>query len=353
MTRLAVVSASILALLSVPTPCAANPIGLGAVAAAADPGTGTLYTAWGAPTITPKTPLVIKTTIMVNGKPVTKQVEVTGIQAWKDTDRGKLTIDEWYAVRVKAMSDASKAKAELIVKATNKAFEKEFALLGEEAKLEDPIKRKLRAYHNKETEVYVTSLPGVRPPDPKNVDPKTKQPFYVREDAPMWLVKDPAGETGNGGTFSPKSPGGLGFRGIMGPADLNVATSATGIDAYGFPSVVSFGIENTYVAEVEPTYGMTDEAILLALGALLNAHGIPVTYDSLLKELSMDNPLLDGQTFAWGSTDPTLDFFIGLDGVTAGQVPEPASLALLGTGLLTLARLSRRRQRTTGDLDQP
>ena len=338
--------ACLIAFLSLAAPCAADTIGL-RVAAAPDPGTGTFLSGWGAPTVTPKTPLVIETTIMVNGKAVTKKVEVTGIKKWVDPPGNKFkTVSDWYDARVQAMTDASKAKAELIVAAINKAFEKEFDAIGERAKLDEPIKKKLPAYNNKETEISVVSIPSVKPPDPKNVDPKTKQPFYTREDSPMWLVQDPARESGNGGTFIPRSPG-VGFRGIMGAPDQFVSTTATGFDDYGFASTVSLGIEGMYVAEVEPTPGMTDEDVFRRLEFLLNEHGVLATYDSFLKELTMET-LLPGQTFTWGSTDPTLNFYVGLD--TVATVPEPASLALVGTGALMLAR---RRQRQDRRLKHP
>jgi len=346
MTRLFLVCTAIVAILSLPSPCAADAIKLQAVAAAAAGDTGTFFSSWGAPTVTPKSALVLKTTVMVNGKEVTKNVEVTGIKAWVDPPRGNMTIPQWYDERVKAMTAASKAKAELVVAAINKEFKAEFAIIGEEAKLEDPLKKKLPAYGNREMEVAVTSIPGVKPPDPKNIDPKTKQPFYTREDSPLWLVRDPAGEAGNGGTFVPKSPGGAGLQGIMGIPDPNVRTVATGFDAYGFPSLVSFGIEGSYVAEFSPDPGMTDDEVLDELAFLLHEHGVPATYDAILKELSLDVALLPGQTFAWGSSDPTLSLYVGL-GAMPAAVPEPASLALIGTGLVAL--ISRYRESFSRD----
>src|SRR5262249_15575652 len=280
-------------------------------------------------------------TIMVDGKPVTKEVTIKGIKPYVEPRKGvNETIKDWNKRRVQAMSDASKAKAELIVEAINKEFEKEFEKRGDKAKLDEPKKTPLRAYSNEVLEPSVVSLPFVKPPDPKNVG-KDKQPFYRREEHPILLVKDPLGEGGDGGTFVPRSPGGLGFQGFFGPADPNVSSVATGFDSYGMPSVVRFGLEDTYVAEVTPTPGMTYDEILRALESLLDDHQIPASYDSILGELSLDSPIANGRWLSWGNTDATLEFFTGIGGVESDPVPEPATLGMLGVGLLTASAVRR------------
>jgi hypothetical protein len=325
----------------------ADPIPL---AAAAAPATGTFVSVWGPPTRTPpkNQPLTLKVTIAVNGQPVTREVPVPGVEAWKDSLRGNRTIDQWYTDRVKAMGDASQAKTRLIADAINKAFEAEFKMLGETATVDTVKSKPMKVYHNKTADLGMLMLPGALPPDPKNVDPKTKEPVYTRENSPIWLVTDPANESGNGGSFIPKSMGSLGFQGIMAPIDLALVSYATGYDPYGEASVVSFGIQDRYVAEVTPTSGMSLDEVLLQLEALLDGNGLPATFDAILKELTLDGLVRDGDMLVWGNTDPGFGLLVAFGSPDLSQIPEPAAVALFGTGLMVWAA---RRRRRAGRLD--
>jgi hypothetical protein len=65
-----------------------------ALAAADAPATGDYKSAWSYPTKTSKDALVLKTTIMVDGKEVTKEVQVKGIKAYVEPPQGNKTIKD-------------------------------------------------------------------------------------------------------------------------------------------------------------------------------------------------------------------------------------------------------------------
>jgi hypothetical protein len=121
-------------------------------------------------------------------------------------------------------------------------------------------------------------------------------------------------------------------------------SAATGIDALGGPSVVQLGLLNEqldivggdHIATVRPGAGMTDGDVLTALELQLDAMGIFATFDTLLDDLTLDNPLPDGYSLVWTTTDTGLNLAADL-GVA---VPSPSTLLLVGSSLTALAGLS-------------
>ena len=74
---------------------------------------------------------------------------------------------------------------------------------------------------------------------------------------------------------------------------------ATGLDPLDEPSVVEIGILDRYIATWYPSLGETDEDVLQGLESLLDANGLPATYDPYLRVLSLDEDFGDSDTFYW------------------------------------------------------
>ncbi len=278
--------------------------------------------------------LDIKITVMVNGKPVDKTVNVIGITAWVPTLRGqKETLAAFNERRTKERTAASQKKAEVIAEAINTAFDKEFKILGDKAAA--------GTYAQKDPLTLVDGLWGLYtiPSVPNGAD---KDGRYT------WL-KDPTKQTGpgNGPRYIPQNAPSGGSRGSMGFSRETDPFVATGIDPSGEPSLIQFGLEGVYVAQITPTSGMLDEDVLRALEKQLDDHGIPATYDPSHFELFLDNPIPDGQGLAWGNSDTGLDFFFNFNGIgPISVVPESSSAALCMIGFVGM--LASRRRDSTG-----
>jgi len=270
-------------------------------------------------------PLELQITVISNGKPVTKNVKVETIKKWVRTGLmpGE-TIPQWHQRKTNERSAASQEKSKEIAKAINAAFAAEFQQIGQQVT----------------TETY------------KRVDPETALqgdfgmfiiPGISRDQKQPWrVVKDPTGQLGsNGGRFRPgvtiPSYGSMGSMGLN-RSLLDNPFIATGYDPLNDPSVVQIGVEELYVARLNPSAGMTDEEILQTLESLLDINGIPATYNPNSLTLTLDYRILDGQTFIWGYSDPGLDYHITFESV----VPEPASLGLVASGLFFVWRARRR-----------
>lgn len=111
---------------------------------------------------------------------------------------------------------------------------------------------------------------------------------------------------------------------------------ATGVDAEGNPSLIEFGIFNTYVASLVPSAGQSDEQIYLTLESLLDSNGLPATYDSFSRTLSLDGTFGEVDALYWAASDTGFANFLTVSfGVS--PIPEPGTALLLATGLAVIA----------------
>ena len=278
-------------------------------------------------------PLKIKYTIMVNGKPVTKTVEVAGIKKWQYTKRGaNETIKQWHDRLAGERAAATVEKSKLIVDAINAKFANEFAALGQTAAAAT-YSQKDRDYPDSPAQTWgrvdwpsgqptKTDVPAVayQPPDP------TKQPL------------------GGGLQRIPGSPGSsMGMSGSMGRGSGFPTSFASGLDGNGQPSYVDAGYVNGFFATVYPSEGRSDDLVLADLASQLNANGIKASYDTTLVRLTLTDPVPDGVAFGFGNTDQGLDFEFVYQSLAA--VPEPGAPWMLGAGLL-LGLMARARRKS-------
>ncbi len=283
-------------------------------------------------TTPPNKPLMMKVTLTIKGKPVTKDIAVSTIKAFEMPKRDKDEPLRDYALRVLTkQGEASHAKAQAIADAINKAFDLK--------KPEEKAGATFTIVKNRTINVDGTNVPGLDAPFGSLVIPGVTE----KQGNPLEIIEPGlAGEGRNGGNFVPKTRP-LPSTGAKVSLDRPFGpTFATGRDPLEDLSLVEFGIEDRYVASLVPVLGMSDLEVLIGLRDLLETHGIPATYDPTLMELVLDEPLPDGQTLIWGSTDVGLDFRVSFEHF--GVVPEPGSALLMVGGLVGLLAASRRRR---------
>ena len=281
-------------------------------------------------TTPPNKPYMLKVTLVVNGKPVTKDVAVSTIKAFEMPKQNANEPIRDYATRVlEAQGEASHAKAVEIADAINK----EFNLQKPEEKAGAQfvtVKRTVR--------VNNTNVPGVEAPFGSLV----LQGVLEKQGNPVKIVEPGlAGENRNGGNWVPR-PGQQPSGAKVGMALPFGPSSATGFDPVGEPSLIEFGIEDLYVAEFNPAPDMSDLEVFDTLEEMLDTHGLPATFDSSLMELFLDDPLPDGRTLIFGNSDVGLDFSVSFDHLD--PIPEPTSTALMATGFIGLLAATRRRR---------
>lgn len=167
---------------------------------------------------------------------------------------------------------------------------------------------------------------------------------------PATLVKDPTIQAGNGGRVIQGSGGKLALGGILENSD-HVDYAATGLDPDGAPSIVQFGIDGVYVADLNPSAGATDLSVLAALSADLSAHGVLNTFDASARSLTL-TPAYDSELFSvyWTSTDPGLPFS---GSVFAVPVPEPESWVMMLAGLASFCAWRQRSRNQNAGLVRP
>jgi hypothetical protein len=335
--------------------CLATPIGLGWTEARAQrrpppPPPANLEVPVGPPTgMLPTNNQPFEMKLMVvdkNGKPQTRTVRIPSNPA----DPNQPPIMIWRTSGLKPMetlrqraerhrnerAEFARKKAAAIAYAINKEFKDVFEGLGKEATV--GVESVTDKYGDPNYPDGMDQFWGLItvPKVPQTVNPKTGA-----KDGVMF-VKNPMGEGGDGTRFQQSSSSSMGSIGTMGRGDGSTNV-ATGYDGNDEPSFIELGLKDTYVATLMPTPGMTDIDILLALEIMLDSNGVPATFDPGLFQLRLDEPILDGDTFAFGNTDAGLDFMVSFQG--AYVIPEPGSAVLVALGMLAAGMASRRRRR--------
>ncbi len=153
------------------------------------------------------------------------------------------------------------------------------------------------------------------------------------------VPKDGTRQAGNGGRIEVGSGGQFSLGGTIRNED-QVDYAATGFGPDGEPSLVEFGVDGFYVASITPDAGMSDLSILSLLSADLAANGIPNTFDTAARSVTIDPRYSTEEYSIYStSTDPGLPFGVAIFAV---PVPEPGTWMLIVAGLGVIVVRSRR-----------
>jgi|GEM_PF-5865545 len=153
-------------------------------------------------------------------------------------------------------------------------------------------------------------------------------PFVSLFFAPSVTITDPTGEPSN----KYNDPNKITINQVA------AAGNATGLDPSGGASLVSVGIQGSFVGQIVPASGESAASVLNQMATDLTDNGIAATYDSNSGIMALTEPLGTNEYLVFGNTDPGL-----LLSVTSTEVPEPAALVLMGIAGAAPLLIRRRR----------
>ncbi len=278
--------------------------------------------------------VVMEVTITVKGKLVTRTITIPkgDIKPVAAVNCAGLTNAQCEQAKIDAAEKASQDKAKVFADAINKAFETEFKAMKKSASTGLKV-GKTRISVGGVAKTVDATLGAIIIP---SVTEKQGNPIKITEGRIL-------GEGGNVGNYikpPPTSPGG---KASLERATPGTATVSTGVDPLGDPSYVQFGIQEIYVAEVDPTAGQTDDEVLMGLASDLNSHGLPAIFDPGTDTLSFQGLVPNGDSVVWSNTDAGLEFQTEISATTT--VPEPGTWMLLLAGLGGAGAMLRARRR--------
>lgn len=176
-------------------------------------------------------------------------------------------------------------------------------------------------------------------------------PQRVR-DPQIAVVKDPTKQPQGGRANLPQKSGGGGGSMYNGSMNGTKSGMSTGVDPFGSQSMIAFGFYSNSgstidVATLLPSAGETDNQILGGLASAFDTDfgqsGFTADFNAAQDTLTFDQPLNDNFFFFTDDTDTGINFNMQIAALPS--VPEPSSMLLMGSGLLGIGTILRRRLR--------